>query len=82
MAAVTLSAGAHQPQQNVERMRAQIGESAAAGLIEIRHPAPIGVEPALQRAGVAVAMPDARDLAKMPQADLLAQELMDRAGRA
>ena len=63
---------ADQPQQDVERVRAEIAERAAAGDLRVGHPAPFGVEPSAQRTAVAVAAAHAGDLAEVAFVDLLA----------
>src|SRR5207248_828552 len=69
---------AQQPEQQVERVRAEVAEAADPGDLRVGHPAPLGVEPALERAGVAVGRPDAGDRPEAAARDLLAQEAVDR----
>ena len=57
---------AHEPQQQIQRVRSQIAEAADAGLAQVGHPPPLRIEPALQRAGVAIAVTDAGDAAERP----------------
>jgi len=73
---------AEHPKHKVENVSSEVSKRADAGLASIGHPSPIGVEPAAERAAVAVARPDAGDSAEKSLVNLLLQGAEVRAASA